>query len=53
MSDVENVNAIKTRLLQLCEMIEDIGKQGIRIEFKIENSHLVEFRALKEMKLSS
>lgn len=53
MSDVEDVNAIKTILLKLCEMIDDVGKQGIRVEFKIENSHLVEFRALKEMKLSS
>ena len=43
MSDVEDVNAIKTILLKLCEMIDDVGKQGIRVEF----------RALKEMKLSS
>ena len=53
MSDVESVNKIKEQLLKLCDGIEGLGKYGIRIEFKIENGRLVEFRALKEMKLSS
>ncbi len=53
MSDVEAVNKVKDQLLKLCDAIEMLGKDGVRVEFKIENSHLVEFRALKEMKLSS
>ena len=53
MSDVENVNRVKEIALKMCEGMQDLAKDGIRVEFKIENGHLVEFRALKEMNLSS
>ena len=53
MSITEEVNSLKNDLLQVCEKIAQLQKQGIRIEFQIHNTELVKFTALQEMKLSS
>ncbi len=53
MSKIEEVNKVKSLMLEVCEKITVLDKDGVRIEFSINNGQLITFLAYEKMKLSS